>query len=209
MVAQAWRKMVGFLRRRKEEEEMLVITCAYCGATREISVHNSSQWIDNRPHTHTHYDEFSIVVTCGACGKKTLIGLEGDRIVFMPGKLFEEEIDKRLSLNTRELFNDAILAFYGNAFRGTVALCRSCVEDALNSKNAGKPHDSLDDRIPIARAGGLLGDQEVTQAHAARLAGRNTLHRGMSVNKTQALLALRATLDLLNHIASKPSLPAS
>jgi hypothetical protein len=47
---------------------------------------------------------------------------------------------------------------------------------------------------------GILRDEEVAAAQAARLIGRNALHRGMEVSPTQAMLALSGTINLINYL---------
>jgi len=103
------------------------------------------------------------------------------------------------------MLEEALLCLYGASGRGTVAFCRSAVEEALAHKNV--PGSSLDQKIKNAKT--ILGDEERTLANGARLTGRNAIHRMAEATNSQAMLALTTTADLLNHIAQQTPLPAS
>ena len=104
------------------------------------------------------------------------------------------------------MFEEALLCFYGGSNRGTVAMCRSAVEEALDGKNV--TGDNLAAKIENTPKS-ILADEEKSQATGARLTGRNALHRMAEVSTTQAMLALTTTTGLINHIGQQRALPAS
>ena len=74
--------------------------------------------------------------------------------------------------------------------------------------NTGVKGSVLSAKIPNAQTMRILGGEEVAQAQGARLVGRGALHRMATVSQTQAMIALGATVDLLNHIGGwKPASP--
>jgi len=152
-------------------------------------------------------DELLSVLTCGACGKKSLFRLSnGYALTFLPGKIITEDLRNDVAPNAADMFQEAMLCFYGSSGRGTVAFCRSAVEEALADKNV--PGSTLDKKIKNAPTS-MLGDEEKTLANGARLTGRNAIHRMATVTDSQAILALTATTSLLNHIAQQAALPES
>ena len=120
--------------------------------------------------------------------------------------MFEGDLKEDVAPNTKEMINEAVLCFFGSSYRGVVAFCRSALEEALEAKNV--KGDDLFKKIEAAKKGELLGDVEVSQAHGARLVGREALHRMGIVSQAQGMLALAATVDLLNHITKQKPLPA-
>jgi hypothetical protein len=176
---------------------MAELLCAYCGSMRPLA-HNygagsgTYQWADK--------EEIQGLLICGQCGKRTVFAMTGNFISFYPGKFLEEELDAGLSEGVVACFEDALLSFYGRAYRSSVAMCRSALEEALDSKGiSGK---DLYAKIQQAEKIKILGTEEISQAQAARLIGRNALHRGMPVTKNQSLLALTSTLHLVNHLVT-------
>ena len=188
------------------EEQMAVIICAWCENKRNI-VHNPGM-----TDTHTNKDVIRGVLTCGnpSCRRKTLFEMTGNDPSFLPGKLFQEDLRQNVDKDARTMFEDACLCMYGSSYRGVVAMCRSAVEAELEVKNVhGKKRDELYDKIETAKEGGLLDEVHYTEAHSARITGRDVLHRIGNVSLSQAILALTATADVLNYLAPKPPLPAS
>jgi len=147
--------------------------------------------------------------TCGNCGGVSVFEMRGDNIItFNPGRMVNgpDELGSATPERAREAYSEAMLCYYGAAYRGTVAMCRSAVEEALDDKGA-KGRD-LHTKVEDAKSRlNILGDEEVALAQGARLVGRNALHRGASVTQTQATVALGATFDLVNHIASQTPSP--
>jgi hypothetical protein len=140
------------------------------------------------------------------CGGQTLFELTRNATSWAPGALFHEDISPQVSRAVRILFREAVNAFYGGAYKGVLALCRSAVELSLDERNV-KGRD-LFEKIQNA-PGNILGSREKTWADASRLDGRDALHRLMDASPTQALSSLNTTILLINRIASAAALPAS
>ena len=106
------------------------------------------------------------------CNAHTVFEITGSSVSFLPGKLFEVDLDSKVGAEIRRLFNEALLCFYGRSGAGTVAMCRSAIEEGLDDKGA-KGRD-LHEKIPDAKDRlHILGDEQVAQAHTARLIGRD------------------------------------
>ena len=176
---------------------MANIKCAWCEYGRAITHGSASRemmadWV--------YKDTLRGALTCGHCDKITVFEMKGNELTYLPGKIFQEDMRHEVPENVAESLIEAVLCFHGTAYRGTVAMCRSAVEDALDTK--GAKGNNLDQKIVDGQNRlQILGYEEIAQAHGARLAGRNALHRGAAVSQSQAMLALQTTLDLLNHIA--------
>lgn len=187
------------------EVEMAILRCVYCGSERVID--NSGYY--NRKVTSELLLDDTIrgYLSCGHCGLRTIFELQGKTLTFLPGRAVEENLTNDVDDNAREMFEEALLCLYGGSGRGVVAFARSAVEEALSAKRVeGK---NLDAKIPNAKKHGILGDEEASQVHGARLSGRNALHRMQEVSQLQAMIALSATVFLLNHIAEQEPVPAS
>ena len=190
-----------------EEREMAQIPCAWCGWNFR-NIGQTEKYSTGSPANDVlPKDILRCVLTCGKCGGKTVFQLEdGYALTFLPGKLLTEGLRNIVAPNAKEMHEEALLCFYGGSGRGTVAFCRSAVEEALAHKNV--PGRDLDAKIKNAPKD-ILGDEEKALANGARLTGRNAIHRMAEVSDSQGMLALTTTADLLNHIAQQRSLPAS
>lgn len=140
------------------------------------------------------------------CDAHTVFEISGTSVSFAPGRLFEEDLDISTSKEVQGLFQDATRCFYGKSYRGTLGLCRSVIEQALDEKNV--PGRDLYKKIQNCPES-ILGTQEKTWADASRLNGREALHRLVNFTHTQALTSLNLTITLANHIAGQEPLPAS
>ncbi len=189
------------------EEHMPEIACVGCGRQHSFR------------HLGGYEDKTSIVqgvLICDhpgkrgpygpPCNARTVFEITGDSVSFLPGKLFEEGLAANVSNEVRELFNDGLRAFYGKSYRGTIALCRAALEQALDEKGASG--HNLSEKINKCQ-GAILGVQETNQAHAMRLDANEALHALKNVNATYALGGLTTTVTLVNHIASKPPMSAT
>lgn len=140
------------------------------------------------------------------CEGVTLFELTRNVNTWTPGTLFHEDLSVRISPIVRDLFQEAVNAFYGGAYKGVVALCRSAVEQSLDEK--GVVGNNLFAKITKAPEN-ILGSRQKTWADASRLDGRDALHRLMAVTPTQALTGLNITIQLLNHIANASAVPVA
>lgn len=184
---------------------MVTLRCPYCKQPRQIE-HKGAEHRD-KDTSELRIDRFNIVLICCVCQRRSVYGVEDNSIVFNPERTFDEDLASDVHELTREMFDEALLCFYGTSFRGTVAMCRSSVEAALESKNvAGR---DLYHKITNAKESKILGDEQVSHAHLARLYGRDALHHMKNVSQSQAQLILGATVQILNHIAQQETLPAS
>ncbi len=193
---------------KEMEEKMAILKCVYCGSERDV---NNSGYYDRSITSETFAPVMRDIIrgylVCGHCHRRTVFALEGNVFIFLPGKVFEEGLREDVAPNGREMFSEAALCFYGGSNRGVVAFIRSALEEALAAK--GVPGGHFDAKITNAKKHGILGDDEVAQAHSARLSGRNALHRMMEVSQLQAVGVLGAAVFLLNHIAQQKPVPAS
>ena len=192
---------------------MAEITCVNCGRNRNIT--NSGH---ERPHGWKNTDVIRGVLICRGpinvksfgegepCKGRTVFELTGNSVTFAPGKLYEGDLRRDVPTEASEYFSEAVLCFYGTAYKGVVAMCRSSVEAALDHKGA-KGADLKKKIIYAKDKLKILGDEEVSQAQGARLIGRDAIHRGLEVTQTQALISLGATLDLVNHINESSPAP--
>ena len=178
---------------------MGAIRCFQCGKARNIS-NSAFHWPPN-------VDILKGVLICGDCKTSNVFEMTGDHMSYLPGALFATGYLSTVPSTVRELINEAAFCFYGTAYRGAVAMCRSAVEEALEQK--GISGGSLFAKIENAETHGVLGDEQIALAHSARLSGRSVLHRGATVTQPQGLAALNATLDLVNHISQQPQVLAT
>ena len=187
------------------------ITCVGCG-NGHVIVYQGYAWGGGRSNDgilqgvlichHPLDDRYNRDKRCNAA---TVFEITGSSVSFLPGKLFEEDL-VGVSDDVRGLFDETIKCFYGKAYKGTLGLCRSTVERALEEKNVkGKDLFAKINNCPAS----ILGAQEKTWAESARLNGREALHRLMNVTASQALSGLNITITLANHIAAQPPLPAA
>ena len=183
-----------------EAEQMATIACVWCGETREFFYRTPSVGVA----LSRTKDKLHGVLVCGGCEGLTVFGMTQETIDFFPGKLFYGDLASNVPKGVSGLLSEAVLCFYGTAFRAAVGMCRSCVEEALEDK--GVKGRDLNERIENAP---FLGDQEKMLAHGARLIGRNALHRMMPVSQSQAMNAITGTIDLVNYIARQKPVPAS
>ena len=194
-----------------ESQEMPEIVCVRCGEEHALT-NQGIFWGGGRKPFST----IRGTLVCGAprsassarpsaCGGKTLFELTNNAISWAPGNLFNENL-KGVSQTVTGLFLEAINAFYGDAHKGVLALCRSTVKQSLDEKNV--PGKDLYEKVQNAPAS-ILGSQEKTWADASRLDGRDALHRLKVVTPTESLISLNTTIQLANHIAGTTALPAT
>ena len=192
-----------------EIEEMAEIRCTNCGDVCEIAINpniiRSRVRGEGGRMVEPEGDIIRGIRTCLYCHTKTIFELTGNVPSFVPGPLFTEDVRADVAPNAKEMLEEALMCLYGGSLRGTVTMCRSSVEEALAEKNV--PGKDLDAKIKNAPAT-ILGPEEKSQATAARLIGRGAVHLMAPVPLSQAMLALGATIDLINHIAQQPALPA-
>ena len=186
------------------EENMAVVTCVLCASQKDISV-------TYRGSVTTTDDVLRGTLTCRdtdrfdkPCDGVTVFEMVNEGITFYPGRLFEVDIRRDVAPDASEMIHEAILCFYGSSNRGVVAFCRSAAEEALKAKDV--PGINLDAKIK--KAGKYLSAEELALANAARLTGRNALHRLAVVSHANALGALTNTIDFLNAVGEKTPFPA-
>ena len=178
---------------------MAAVACAKCEEVREIAV----VYVTTGKPT---VDVLSGTVTCEHCGSQTVFKLKQNSIRYYPGGI-ESGLTSQAAANAKEMVEEAHRCFYGGSYRGVVAFCRSAVEEALDDKNV--TGSDLNQKTERARKATppILGDEEVSMSHGARLTGRNAIHRMAEVSERQAMLALTAASELVNHVAQQPAIP--
>lgn len=178
---------------------MAQIGCTKCGNYCEIQVTASMARVLREGITTAQPETIRGVFICSQCSTQNVFEMAGNTITFLPGALFVQDLTTKAPSGVVSSFNDALRCFYGQGYRGTVAMCRSAVEDALDARGA-KGND-LSQKIHHAQNTlGIVSYEEVAAAQNARLIGRNALHRGMEINHTQAMLALQGSLDFINFL---------
>jgi len=205
------RRMLDFLKLQwtllqlKRRRLVMELRCAWCGDSRELQLAHYRRTASDGIYV---YDRLLVTIHCKQCRRDTTYEIEGMAVIGAPTRLMTGQIAEGIPAEVKSLVEEATRCFYAQAYRAVVALCRSAVEEALDQKNV--PGRYLDDKITNARNSNpaILDEQQETQATAARLAGRNALHRGQQVNQTQAVLAVTSTVELVNHIAVQQPLPA-
>ena len=185
------------------EEHMAAVTCVSCGHQRRVRV-------EYKGTGSSTDDVLRGVLTCKRkearkqlCNGITVFELANDGMTFYPGRLFEEDLQKGVAPDAREMMGEAVRCFYGASNRGTVAFCRSAAEEALAAKEV--PGRDLDAKIK--KAGDYLSDDEKTFAHSARLVGRNAIHHMAVVSTAAALGSLNNTIEFLNVVQRKEPFP--
>ena len=98
----------------------------------------------------------------------------------------------------KELFGEALRCLYGQSGRGTVALARACVEQALELK--GINDWTLTAKINNAERRGLP-KQQITLASGTKLLADDTLHNMLPVSQGEAMAVLNVTIGLVNYIS--------
>ena len=205
------RRVLGFLLNRLfgRTLDMTELRCQ-CGTNRKVEFYEYyRRWADERGKHYSQDDRFVITVQCRDCGRKTTYELHGMAIVGAPTRLSSGQLGADVGKVLQDLAGEATDCLSVNAYRGALALCRAAVEQALVEKNV-KGHD-LKAKIEAARKATppLLGEQEATQAHAARLDGNEGLYEAEPFSQSQAVLALVSCIEVVNHLATQASIPAS
>ncbi|MBI4337039.1 MAG: DUF4145 domain-containing protein [Chloroflexi bacterium] len=197
------------------EVAMAQLSCSHCGHIRDVLVNNDVYTWTIRPgmglreEQRHRYDTLYVTVECARCQKQSVFTLNHNAVQFAAGKLIANDLSDPVSPDSKGLFQDALQSFYGQSFKGVVAMCRAAVEAELETKNVhGPKKDDLFEKIEVAKQSKFLDEVQYTAAHAARIAGRDALHRMGAVSQSQALLALTATVEVLNHLAPNLPLPA-
>lgn len=187
---------------------MADIQCVHCGQAREIENDFEGYRFQSPGGTILlRQDIIRATLRCGSCQKSTVFAMTGNAVSFHAGRLFESDVDENVDDDVKEMFTEALLCFYGQGFRGTVAVCRAAVEQALDNKNVtGR---DLFGKIEGAKEHGLLGDVQFSQAHGARIAGNEALHQMGAISQAEGMLALTSCVGLLNHISRQEPLPVS
>ena len=145
-------------------------------------------------------------VRCYECDERTAFEIHGTDMRWYSTKDEFGQTSDSVPDVVRTMHAEALLCFFGNAYRAVPGMCRSCVEQSLIAKRVeGKNIDTLIQNAPKQ----IMGDEERMLANGARLIGRNSLHRLAPVTRAQALAMITATTDLINHIAAQQPLPAS
>jgi len=165
------------------EEEMALITCIGCGDTKRVRVQYASTG-------NLADDVLRGTLTCThkvrpnrPCNTVTVFEVARDAVTFYPGRLFQDDLHLNIAQDAREMLSEALLCFYGNSYRGVVVFCRSAAEEALVSQDV--PGLSL--TAKIENAGDYLTAEEHALANAARIIGRNAIHRLAIVSTANAL----------------------
>jgi hypothetical protein len=180
-------------------EEMAQITCVKCGNDCEVQINPNVRAMTKGGQPINPPEQIRGVFICSRCHSQTVFELTGNSVTFMPGRLFTADLSPNAPAKAVDSFQDAVFCFYGQGYRGAVGMCRSAIEDSLDAK--GAQGSDLFQKIEYSKTTlGILGDEQVAEAQAARLIGRNALHRGMEVSPTQAMLALSGTIDLINYL---------
>ena len=193
-----------------EVEEMAEIRCTNCGDVCEVAINpNVVRSIVRGAggrEVAPVLDVIRGVRTCRYCEAQTIFELKGNVPSFIPGPLFSEDLRDDVAPNAKVMFNEALMCLYGGSLRGAVTMCRSSVEEALVAKNVeGRDLHAKIENAPES----ILGPEERSQAIAAKLTGRDAVHYMADIGITEALLALGATVNLVNHVAQQSALPAS
>ena len=151
------------------------LICSHCSRSRELTATNPvfkylpvevkgqtyeySGTASHNARTRQRYDVFHVTVECAECRQWSVYTLTQDGVIFNPGKLFEEGIREEISDSAKTMLQEATRCFFGNSFRGTLAMCRAALEQALTDKNvtgaanknlAGKIQQALDKGILVA-----------------------------------------------------------
>ncbi len=188
------------------ENLMATIPCAWCGRTRKID-QIVPGFGGGVTEDYIRQDVLRGSLTCGHCHNLTVFEIQENIIQYLPGRLYQGDIDEAVDENAREMLKEAILCFYGASYRGAVSFCRAAVEEALEAK--GIKGEDLNAKIINAEKAKFLTDDEISLAHAARLIGRNALDRLALLSALQAVGSLTNAIDLTNIIALKRPAPAS
>lgn len=187
------------------EDEMAYFACSGCdrhlGVQFELTAAGFVRALDRMTAEKIgERDIINAVVTCRYCNERTAIEMRGTDMVFVSDKETFGRLNSDVPRVVQVMHMEAKLCFWGGAYRAVPGMCRSCVEQSLSAK--GIKGKDLNEQIENAPQN-ILGDQEKTLANGARLTGRNTLHRMREVTRTQALVIISATTDLVNHIAAQ------
>ena len=184
-------KMLNSPQVRKWEGEMAELACDWCGHVRML------QWMAPS-HASAGRDIIRGVLKCRLCDKETIFGMTDNSKSFYPTKGVYGELSGKIPPKVEALFKDAELCFYGGGFRGAVAMCRACVEDAL--EQTGVKTGRLEDMIDEAESTKMLGKTEFMLAHGSRLTGNAALHKAETLEPSSIPAVLSATIMIVNHL---------
>lgn len=191
------------------KKEMAYFACSGCnrylGVQFELTAAGLVRALDRMTEEKVgERDIINAVVIRRSCKERTAIEMRGTDLVFVSDKETFGRLNSEVPKVVHVMHMEAKLCFWGGAYRAVPGMCRSCIEQSLSEK--GVKGRDLNEQIENAPQN-ILGDEEKTLAHGARLTGRNTLHRMREVTRTQALVMISATTDLVNHIVGQK--PAS
>lgn len=177
----------------EEGAEVPAINCE-CGHSVQIT-------ILPQPRTGRPDDPKDVVrgsLTCDVCKRVTPFEMDrqGVSAVSKPSQI--ATVNESAPEVVTAYFEEAKLCLFGGANRAVVLMARSCVEEALAAINIKER--TLYDSILEARAQKKLGDVELAAAQAARLVGRNAAHRSLPVEQGQAVMAIGAAAQVVNHL---------
>lgn len=186
-------KMLHFSRfYRREKKPMAELACAHCGKIREL------QRIVRVSHVGEKDDLIRGVLTCRGCDKQTVFGMRNNAIDFYPGKDMFGEPHKNAPVEVKDAYTEAVLSFYGAAYRSAVSMARACLEQSLLGRRIKE--DKLEKMIEEAFSAKLITQEHQMLAHGSRLVGNNALHKAKVIVPVEAQVALSAVVQIVNYL---------
>ena len=89
-------------------------------------------------------------VTCGYCSGRSVFEMTGNDLEFLTSLPYEKDMSPgKVVPNATRMVEEALPCLYWTSYRGTVAFCRSTVEEALDVKEV--PGSNLDEKIGKCR----------------------------------------------------------
>ena len=173
-----------------------IVVCQHCGRERTYTYSTNTIEMHRPGGPEPRADLIRGVLTCAGCRKQTAFGMRKDAVDRYPAIEEIQTLPKVPKLAV-DMLMDARMCFYGSGWRGTVAMARASVEEALEQRgHKGK----LEDQIESAKQSGHLSAYEYMLAHGSRLAGNNALHRETTLDPSLVPAALSAALVIVNYL---------
>ena len=178
---------------------MAQIPCAWCGFNYR-AIGQTTRPMDGSAAAKVHHgDVLRGILTCGDCGEKSVFELkDGYALTDLPGKDILLELNRNAPTQSREMYEEARLCFFGAALRAAAVMGRACLEQALVKK--GYTKGKLEEKIDEAKKKGDLYDREVGLAHSSRLVGNDAIHEAKDIIPACLLAALAASATITNHL---------
>ncbi len=135
---------------------MAILVCQHCGKERTYTYSTSEVQSKNSSKPDPLVDLIRGVLTCRNCQKQTAFGMRKDAVDRYPAIEEVQTLPKVPDL-VGDMLTDARMCFYGSGWRGTVAMARAAVEEALEQRgHKGR----LETQIESAKTAGHLSDYE-------------------------------------------------